>query len=150
VFAGGFEEDAAIEVCSDPRLPAGRITGLLGALVDKSILKRQLRGACPPRYWLLETMRQYGLERLREVGGQIATQQRHFDWIRVLAEAIGAWDDRQVALFDRMRGAHERAGLLLGSAARVRCELADPGRAVPRAARAVGVHSGPWDRPQGL
>jgi len=102
VFAGGFEEDAAIEVCSDPRIPAGRITGLLGALVDKSILKRQLRGACPPRYWLLETMRQYGRDRLRGLDEQTATQQRHFDWIRVLAEAIGAWDARQVALFDRM------------------------------------------------
>ena len=61
VFAGGFEEDAAVEVCSDARLPASRIAGLLGTLVDKSILKRQLKGADPPRYWLLETMRQYGL-----------------------------------------------------------------------------------------
>jgi predicted ATPase/DNA-binding CsgD family transcriptional regulator len=102
VFAGGFEEDAAIEVCADPRIPAGRIAGLLGALVDKSILKRLLRAGCPPRYWLLETMRQYGRDRLHEAGEQTATRQRHFDWIRVLAEAIGAWDGRQVALFDRM------------------------------------------------
>ena len=102
VFAGGFEEDAAIQVCADPRIPAGQITGLLGALVDKSILKRQLRGAAPPRYWLLETMRKYGLERLREVGEQTTARQRHFDWIRGLAESIGAWDGRQVALFDRM------------------------------------------------
>jgi len=50
VFAGGFEEDAAVEVCSDARLPASRIVGLLGTLVDKSILKRQLKGADPPRY----------------------------------------------------------------------------------------------------
>src|SRR5262249_49479464 len=42
VFAGGFEEDAAIDVCSDPRLPPEQIVDLLGALVDKSILKRQL------------------------------------------------------------------------------------------------------------
>jgi DNA-binding CsgD family transcriptional regulator len=102
VFAGGFEEDAATEVCSDARIPAGRIVGLLGTLVDKSILKRQLKGVDPPRYWLLETMRQYGLERLRELGEEIFTRQRHFDWIRVLGEAIGAWDNCQVALFDRM------------------------------------------------
>jgi predicted ATPase/DNA-binding CsgD family transcriptional regulator len=102
VFAGGFEEDAAVQVCSDPRIPAEHITGLLGALVDKSILKRQLAGSEPPRYWLLETMRQYGLEQLREIGEQSITQQRHFDWIRVLGEAIGAWDSRQVAFFDRM------------------------------------------------
>jgi predicted ATPase/DNA-binding CsgD family transcriptional regulator len=102
VFAGGFEEDAAVQVCSDPRIPAERIVGLLGALVDKSILKRQLTGTGPPRYWLLETMRQYGRERLRDLGEQTLTQQRHFDWIRALAESIGAWDSRQVALFNRM------------------------------------------------
>jgi predicted ATPase len=102
VFAGGFEEDAAVQVCSDTRIPASRIAGLLGTLVDKSILKRQLRDSGPPRYWLLETMRRYGLARLREFGKQSVTQQRHFDWIRVLGAAIGAWDSRQVALFDRM------------------------------------------------
>jgi len=102
VFAGGFEEDAAVQVCSDPRIPAGRIAGLLGALLDKSILKRQLRGTSPPRYWLLETMRQYGQERLREAGEQTATQQRHFDWIRVLGEALEAQGNRQAELFHRM------------------------------------------------
>jgi predicted ATPase len=103
VFAGGFEEDAATAVCADPCIPAGRITGLLGSLVDKSILKRQLTGIGPPRYWLLETMRQYGRERLRETGELGMTQQRHLDWIRALGEVIGAWDSRQVASFNRMQ-----------------------------------------------
>ena len=102
VFAGGFEEDAATGVCADSRIPAERIAGLLGALVDKSILKRQLRGNRPPRYWLLEIMRQYGRERLRALSELSVTQQRHFEWIRGLAESIGAWDGRQVALFQRM------------------------------------------------
>jgi predicted ATPase/DNA-binding CsgD family transcriptional regulator len=102
VFAGGFEADAVTEVCSDARIPAGRIVALLGALVDKSILKRQLRDTGPPRYWLLETMRQYGLARLRDIGEEDITRQRHFDWIRALAQSIGALDNRQVALFDRM------------------------------------------------
>jgi predicted ATPase len=90
VFAGGFEEDAATQACSDERLPARQIAGLLGALVDKSVLKRQLVAGRPPRYWLLETMRQYGRERLREFGEPSVTEQRHFDWIRVLGAAIGA------------------------------------------------------------
>jgi predicted ATPase/DNA-binding CsgD family transcriptional regulator len=102
VFAGGFEEDAATEVCSDARIPASRMVGLLGALVDKSILKRQLVPGRPPRYWLLETMRQYGRDRLGDCGEQSMTQQRHFDWIRALAESIAALDSRQVTLFDRM------------------------------------------------
>jgi predicted ATPase/DNA-binding CsgD family transcriptional regulator len=104
VFAGGFQEDAATEVCTDARIPAGRIPGLLGALVDKSILKRQLQGADPPRYWLLETMRQYGLDRLHEAGELAAAQKRHRDWICGLAEAVGAWDSRQAEMFRRMSG----------------------------------------------
>src|SRR5215469_6750316 len=57
VFAGGFEENAAIEVCTGPRLPADRIVDLLGSLTEKSVLKRQLRDGDPPRYRLLETLR---------------------------------------------------------------------------------------------
>jgi predicted ATPase/DNA-binding CsgD family transcriptional regulator len=102
VFAGGFEEDAVIEVCSDPRLPAGRIAGLLGALVDKSILQCQLIGGGPPRYWLLETLRQYGRQRLRELGEQTVTQKRHLEWIRALGKMVGAWDSRQAEMFRRM------------------------------------------------
>jgi predicted ATPase/DNA-binding CsgD family transcriptional regulator len=109
VFAGGFQEDAGTEVCADPRIPGEQIPGLLGALVDKSILKRQLRGAGPPRYWLLETMRQYGLDRLREVGEQTRTQKRQFDWICGLARQAGAWDARQPETFARI--ATERVNL---------------------------------------
>jgi predicted ATPase/DNA-binding CsgD family transcriptional regulator len=102
VFAGGFQEDAAVEVCCDARVPAEQIPGLLGALVEKSILKRQLRDGGPPRYWLLDTMRQYGGDRLRELGEQAASQKRHFDWMCALARQVGAWDDRQAESFQRM------------------------------------------------
>jgi non-specific serine/threonine protein kinase len=124
VFAGGFEEDAATQVCSDARIPAGCVAGLLGRLVDRSILKRQLRDSGPPRYWLLETMRQYGRERLRERGEQALTQQRHFDWIRILGEAIGAWDGRQVALFDRMHRERDNLWAALDFCARQPADLA--------------------------
>jgi predicted ATPase len=102
VFAGGFEEDAVTEVCSDAQLPAERIVAVLGALVEKSILKRQLRGSRAPRYWLLETLRQYGRQRLREFGEEAVTQRRHFAWMCALARMIGAWDCRQAELFKRM------------------------------------------------
>jgi predicted ATPase len=102
VFAGGFEEDAVTEVCSDPRLPADQIVGLLGALVEKSVLKRQLYGSGVPRYWLLETLRQYGRQRLRERGEETASQKRHLEWICGLGKIAGAWDARQAAIFHRM------------------------------------------------
>jgi predicted ATPase/DNA-binding CsgD family transcriptional regulator len=104
VFAGGFEEDAAVEVCTDPQLPSGRIVEVLGALIEKSTLRRQLRDGSPPRYWLLETLRQYGRRRLRELGEEATTQKRHFDWICALARSAGARDNRQAEMFTRMSG----------------------------------------------
>jgi predicted ATPase/DNA-binding CsgD family transcriptional regulator len=104
VFAGGFGEDAAGEVCSDSRLPAEQIAGLLGALVERSILKRQLRDSGAPRYWLLETLRQYGRQRLRELGEEMVTRKRHFDWICGIGKIAGAWDARQAEIFHRMSG----------------------------------------------
>ena len=98
VFAGGFEADAAIAVCADGRLPADTIAGLLGALVEKSILKRQLTGSSA-RYWLLDTIRQYGRQRLRELGEETTVQKRHLAWICALAKIAGAWDARQAEAF---------------------------------------------------
>ena len=100
MFAGGFEEDAVIEVCSGPGVPASRIADLLGALTEKSILQRQLVGSSA-RYWLLDTLRQYGQWRLRELGEETTTLKRHLGWICVLAKSIGAWDDRQVEASER-------------------------------------------------
>ncbi|HEV2253187.1 MAG TPA: LuxR C-terminal-related transcriptional regulator [Streptosporangiaceae bacterium] len=101
VFAGGFEADAAIALCADARLPEDQIAGLLGALVEKSILKRQLRGSSA-RYWLLDTIRKYGRQRLRELGEEITAQRRHLAWICALAKVAGAWDARQAEVFRQM------------------------------------------------
>src|SRR5499427_3734253 len=98
VFAAGFEQDAVIDVCAGPGVPAGQIADLLGALTEKSILQRQLAGSSA-RYWLLETLRQYGQRRLRELGEETITHKRHLGWICALAKSIGAWDDRQVDSF---------------------------------------------------
>jgi hypothetical protein len=116
VFAGGFEEDAVTGVCSDPRLPAGRIAGMLGALVEKSILKRQLRGNNPPRYWLLETLRQYGRQRLRELDEEMVAQKRHLEWIRTLGKMVGAWDSRQAEMFTGCIWSETTSGRRLTSA----------------------------------
>ena len=67
VFAGGFDAAAAIEVCADDRVPPERIVELLGSLVEKSIVRRELKSGNAPRYSFLETIRQYGRERLRDI-----------------------------------------------------------------------------------
>ena len=84
-----------------------------GALWCRQQAQRERRNAAqvppygepgPPRYWLLETLRHYGRQRLRELGEQTATQQRHFDWICALAEKAGACDATQARAFKRMSG----------------------------------------------
>jgi len=129
VFAGGFEEDAVTQVCADRQLPAEQITVPLGALVDKSILKRQLKDSSA-RYWLLDTLRQYGAHRLRERGEQDAAQQRHFDWICGLGRIAGAWDARQAEMFHRMSGEQDNLWAALDFC------LRQPGEAAAAAALA--------------
>jgi len=106
VFAGGFDEEAAVYVCSDAALPSERVSKVLAALVDKSIVKRDPNFQ-PARYELLETLRQYGRQRLRESGEELEIQRRHCDWVVVLAQAVGAWDHRQADLFDRVQIQHD-------------------------------------------
>jgi predicted ATPase/DNA-binding CsgD family transcriptional regulator len=101
VFAGGCEEDAVIEVCCDERLPPGQLAILLGALVDKSILKRQLTGSSA-RYWLLDTLRQFGRQRLREMSEETSTQERHLQWVAGLARPLAAFDEHQPEVFRRL------------------------------------------------
>ena len=102
VFAGGFDQEATIAVCSDMRVQPERIVPLLGTLVEKSILKRQLSNGGPPRYSLLETLRQYGRVRLREIDEESRTQKRHFEWICELGRSLGGYDSRQAEMFKRM------------------------------------------------
>jgi len=102
VFAGGFDAEAAIEVCSDERLPSDQIVEMLGALVEKSIVKRDLTAGNAPRYALLETIRQFGTRCLREIDEERNGRERHLDWIAALARSVGAFDSRQIELFKRM------------------------------------------------
>ena len=129
VFAGGFEEDAAMQVCSGTGVPDRQIVDLLGALVDKSILTRELRHGRVPRYWLLETLRQYGQQRLRELGEQITTQRRHLAWIGALAGSAGAWDARQAESFTRMSSERDNLWAALSFCSREPAEVAAGARA---------------------
>jgi predicted ATPase/DNA-binding CsgD family transcriptional regulator len=102
VFAGGFDAAAAVEVCADDRVPQERIVELLGALVEKSIVRRDLKSGNAPRYRLLEAVRQFGRQHLRTLGEEIGTQERHLTWMVRLARSVGAFDHRQAELFARM------------------------------------------------
>ena len=65
VFAAGAYRDSAAAVCADDELPAGDVADLLSSLIDKSLLQRVGDG---DRVRMLETIREFGIERLAERG----------------------------------------------------------------------------------
>ncbi|MFC9790458.1 ATP-binding protein [Rhodococcus sp. NPDC127528] len=104
VFAGGFELDAAAEVSG---FTDGELVDVLASLLDKSILIREEAGEVA-RYRMLETIREYGLEKLTEAGESALLRQRHHDWcVRLTLQADAEWIGKRqldwIARFDRTR-----------------------------------------------
>ena len=85
VFAGGFTLEAAEEVCAGEGIAPDRLLDLLASLVDQSLVIAE-EGERGVRYRLLETVRQYGLERLAEGGEEDTVRARHRDAFLALAE----------------------------------------------------------------
>ena len=81
VFAGGCAYDAAEEIC-------GADEDTLQSLLDKSLLRRRPGLAGEPRFWMLETIRQFAAERLDERGEHEALARRHAEWHAELAERL--------------------------------------------------------------
>ena len=76
VFAGGCTRDAAEAVCAGEPIEARAVFGLLAELVDRSLVVAE-RGGPDTRYRLLETIREYGEERLVEHDETDALRDRH-------------------------------------------------------------------------
>ncbi|MFE2999768.1 ATP-binding protein, partial [Nocardia sp. NPDC059246] len=95
IFAGGFELDAAEQVCGVDLAPEDPVD-VLSSLVDKSILIRDESHRIV-RFRMLETVRDYGRQKLRESGEDQQLRRRHRDWYQQLAlGAEAGWvSDRQ-------------------------------------------------------
>jgi predicted ATPase/transcriptional regulator with XRE-family HTH domain len=75
VFAGGFTMDAAEAVAGHEReTPA--LDGVM-ALVEQSLLRQSASSDTEPRYQMLETVREFGLERLFEAGEVDDARRQH-------------------------------------------------------------------------
>jgi hypothetical protein len=87
VFAEGFDLEAAEAVCGFGDIEALEVTGLLGSLVDKSLVVAE-PAAGALRYRLLETIRQFAAERLAEAGPvEAAAAAAHSEHFLAVAEA---------------------------------------------------------------
>ncbi|MFG1783430.1 ATP-binding protein [Rhodococcus oryzae] len=90
VFAGSLDLEAAEAVCADDEADQD-VVDTLASLVDKSILIReQSRGGV--RFRLLDTVRDFGRDKLDHTGQRLALRRRHHDWYLQLAlDADDAW-----------------------------------------------------------
>ena len=94
MFAGSFSLPAAeaVGAGSPQEGQAGRpgqVMDTLGALVDSSLVRPQTRRG-EPRFSLLETIREYALERLREGGDWVQAHDRHAAYFLAPAEPAAA------------------------------------------------------------
>ncbi|MFF7476260.1 BTAD domain-containing putative transcriptional regulator [Streptomyces sp. NPDC008092] len=119
VFAGGWDLTAAEAVCTGP---AADVAGVVGALVDKSLVVATPDGADGSggmRYRMLETIHEYAAERAAEVPGlRAAAERRHGAWVCALVEEAEPrlrsgeqlpWIRRLETDLDNIRAALDRA-----------------------------------------
>ncbi|WP_049571320.1 LuxR C-terminal-related transcriptional regulator [Nonomuraea sp. SBT364] len=100
VFAGPFDLDLAEQVCTGPPIAGAELVDLLGALVDKSLV---LCDEERRHYRLLDTIRHYAAERLREAGERDALRERHLSVLCELQERYFATELVEPALPWRRR-----------------------------------------------
>jgi predicted ATPase/DNA-binding SARP family transcriptional activator len=113
VFTGGCGLAAAEAVCADEQVPAGEILDVLSRLVDKSLVTASSAGG-EARFSQLQTLWEYGRERLDESGEDDAMRAGHGAYYLQLAEdaheglrgASGPiWRDRLTAELGNLRAA---------------------------------------------
>ena len=122
VFAGGFTLEAAESICAGEILQRDEVLELLSQLVEKSLVVAQERDGAA-RYRLLETIRQYGRERLEEAGEAAQVCDQHAGHYLAVAEEAEPElkGEGQIAWLERLEQEHDnlRAALrwLLGRGA---------------------------------
>jgi predicted ATPase/DNA-binding CsgD family transcriptional regulator len=115
VFAGGWTLEGAEVIGTDPGADPRITFDLQARLVDRSLIVAERRdGGAPIRYRMLETLRQYGLERLAERGETERSRARHAAYYVGLAlqaelelrgPRAAAWLDQIALEHDNLRAA---------------------------------------------
>jgi predicted ATPase len=103
VFAGTFSLAAAEEVCAEVELERGDVVKALIELVDKSVVLRE-----GSRYRMLDTLREFGADRLAESGEEAAGRARHIGRYLSKARYFGEHfaDDDQMDRYHELRETH--------------------------------------------
>ncbi len=112
VFSGGWTMEAAEALCAGDVDSEWDPFEALAALADHSLIRQTESADEEPRFSMLETIREYGLERLRQAGEEEPIRRRHAEYFLTLAEQaepelIGAdqahWLNRLETEHDNLR-----------------------------------------------
>src|SRR5262249_13897976 len=87
-FAGTFDAAAVAAVTADDDLDEWAARESLAHLVRRSMVVSEPRDSGVTRYWLLETLRQYGRERLETAGTTDDWKRRHATYYADQAEQL--------------------------------------------------------------
>ncbi|HEV2106963.1 MAG TPA: LuxR C-terminal-related transcriptional regulator [Thermomicrobiales bacterium] len=95
VFVGGCTLEAAEAVAGEESNRGISTLDCIASLVDQSLLRQTVGPDGEPRFRMLETIREFGLERLGESGDEDAVRHRHHAWCLALAKAASEGFARQ-------------------------------------------------------
>ena len=113
VFAGGWTLEAAERVCSGVHVDREKVLDILTSLADKNLVTVDTREEVT-RFGMLETVRHYALDRLRESAEEDAVRGRHLEYFLQMAERLDEpqadearqrWLDRTQGELDNLRAA---------------------------------------------
>ena len=82
VFVGGFDLDAAEVVANVNGVIGLDVFDGVASLIDKSLLRPAAEGECNPRFTMLETVREFGLEQLKASGESRKVREAHASYFR--------------------------------------------------------------------
>ena len=106
VFYGNWTLEAAEYVCTDEQIEPSHILDLITHLLDKSlIISEDQEGTL--RYRMLEIIRQYAMEQLRQADEVKQVNDRHTRYYSELAQGVGsAWYSREQSTLLKQFDAH--------------------------------------------
>jgi predicted ATPase/class 3 adenylate cyclase len=109
VFVGGCSLEAAEAVGSAGGDLEIDVVDGAEALVSQHLLQQREGADGEPRFGMLETIREYGLEQLEASGEAEAIRRQHRDWYLALAEHAerGLYGENQTGWFDRLEREHD-------------------------------------------